>query len=72
MLMDGIGGKNMAFKIKWQPKWKTISVVCYREGDVLATLVSSKFPEAVVCINEVFTSYLCYYFDICTYLTALL
>ncbi|RHN78616.1 putative non-specific serine/threonine protein kinase [Medicago truncatula] len=48
MLMDSIGGKTMAFKIKWQPKCKTISVVCYRQGDVLAKLVSSKFPEAVI------------------------
>lgn len=48
MLMDNIGPKTLAFKIKWQPKWKTISVVSYREGDVLAQLVRSKFPNAVM------------------------
>ncbi|RHN55405.1 putative nucleic acid-binding protein [Medicago truncatula] len=54
MLLDGIGEKTYVFKVKWQPKWKTTSVVCYRDADALVNLVKAKFPNAKVIplLNE--------------------
>lgn len=44
MCLDSISPEPMVFKIKWQPRWKTISVVCFRKGDGLVNLIISKFP----------------------------
>jgi len=32
-MMDNFAEKTMVFKVKWQPRWKSTSVVCYKEGD---------------------------------------
>lgn len=44
MRIDSIAEKTFVFKVKWQPRWKSFSVVCYRTGQPLIDQVISKFP----------------------------
>jgi hypothetical protein len=50
-LIDSIGQKSMVFKVKWQPRWKTGSVVSYKEGDAICELIKSKYPNAPVIVQ---------------------
>ncbi|MCI31934.1 hypothetical protein A2U01_0053146, partial [Trifolium medium] len=44
--MDMIAGKTLAVKVKWQPKWKTGSVIQIMIGDDFINEISSQFPPA--------------------------
>jgi len=46
--MDGLAGKTFVFKVKWQPRWKSCSVVCYKSGEAFVDQVVAKFPNVVV------------------------
>jgi len=48
MMMDGLAGKTFVFKVKWQPRWKSCSIVCYKEGKAFVDQVVAKFPIVVV------------------------
>jgi hypothetical protein len=45
MIMDKLAGKSMVAKVKWQPKWKSCSVVCLKVGTAFVDQVKNKFPE---------------------------
>jgi len=45
MMLDGMAHKTAVAKVKWQPKWKTSSVVCLKEGTTFVDQVKSKFPN---------------------------
>lgn len=45
MLMDSLAGKNIVAKVKWQPKWKTCSVVTLKDGEGFVDQIKNKFPE---------------------------
>jgi hypothetical protein len=47
-IMDDLAEKTMVFKVKWQPRWKSCSVVCYKEGEAFIDRVRAKFPNLVV------------------------
>jgi hypothetical protein len=44
-MMDGLAGKNFVAKVKWQPRWKTFSVVCLKVEPELFAKVITKFPN---------------------------
>lgn len=44
-MMDSIAEKNVVAKVKWQPRWKTCSVICLKEGPSFVQQVESKFPN---------------------------
>jgi len=44
MIIETIAEKTLVFKVKWQPKWKSFSVVSYKGGDAFVNQISSKFP----------------------------
>jgi hypothetical protein len=48
MLVDDLAEKTFVFKVKWQPRWKSCSVVCYKEGEAFVDQVVAKFPIVVV------------------------
>jgi hypothetical protein len=48
MLMDQLAEKTFVFKVKWQPRWKSCSVVCYKEGPEFVNQVVARFPNVVV------------------------
>jgi len=43
--MDTLVGKSMFAKVKWQPKWKTCSIVTLKVDKVFENQVKNKFPE---------------------------
>jgi len=45
MIMDSLAGKSIVVKVKWQPKWKTCSVVTLKEGPAFVDQIKNKFPE---------------------------
>lgn len=45
LMMDGLAGKNFVAKVKWQPRWKTFSVVCLKVEPELFAKVITKFPK---------------------------
>jgi hypothetical protein len=47
--MDDIGGKRMAVKVKWQPNWKSGSVMAIMVDDEAIDKVQSQFLPAEVC-----------------------
>lgn len=47
MIMDDLAGKTFVFKVKWQPRWKSCSVVCFKEGTAFINQVRAKFPNIV-------------------------
>lgn len=48
MLVDGLAEKTFVFKVKWQPRWKSCYVVCYKGGEAFVDQVVAKFPIVVV------------------------
>lgn len=48
MLMDQLAEKTFVFKVKWQPRWKSCSVVCYKEGPEFVNQVVARFPNVVL------------------------
>ncbi|CAJ2662415.1 unnamed protein product [Trifolium pratense] len=42
--IDLIAGKTLAVKVKWQPKWKTGSVIQINQADDFINEISSQFP----------------------------
>lgn len=45
MLMDKLAEKTWVAKVKWQPKWKSCSVVCIKTGQPFVNQVCEKFPH---------------------------
>jgi Sec-independent protein secretion pathway component TatC len=45
MLMDKLAEKTWVAKVKWQPKWKSCSVVCIKTGQAFVNQVCEKFPH---------------------------
>lgn len=52
-IMDDLAEKTMVFKVKWQPRWKSCSVVCYKEGEAFIDRVRAKFPNLVEAEPEI-------------------
>jgi hypothetical protein len=54
MIIESIAEKTFVFKVKWQPRWKSFSVVCYREGQPIIDQVIAKLPivEVIIVIIE--------------------
>jgi len=52
--MDDLAGKTMVFKVELQPRWKSFSVVCYKEGDAFIAQVKSKFPNYEVKLHPIY------------------
>jgi len=50
MIIETIAEKTLVFKVKWQPKWKSFSVVSYKERNAFVNQVSSKFPIVEVAL----------------------
>jgi hypothetical protein len=48
--MDDIGGKTLAVKVKWQPNWKSGSVMAIIIDDYFIEKVQSQFPPDEVWI----------------------
>jgi hypothetical protein len=44
-MMDDLAEKTMVFKVKWQPRWKSCSVVCFKESEAFVEQVRAKFPN---------------------------
>jgi hypothetical protein len=47
--MDDIGGRTLAVKVKWQPNWKSGSVMAIMVDDESIDKVQSQFPPDEVC-----------------------
>jgi hypothetical protein len=47
--MDDIGGRRMAVKVKWQPNWKSGSVMAIMVDDEAIDKVQSQFLPDEVC-----------------------
>jgi hypothetical protein len=47
--MDDIGGRTLAVKVKWQPNWKSGSVMAIMVDDEAIDKVQSQFLPDEVC-----------------------
>lgn len=45
LILDTLSSKSMVAKVKWQPKWKTCSVVNLKVDKVFENQVIKKFPQ---------------------------
>lgn len=45
LMMDGLAEKTMVFKVKWQPRWKSCSVVTFKDSPAFVAQVRAKFQD---------------------------
>jgi hypothetical protein len=55
--MDDIGGRTLAVKVKWQPNWKSGSVMAIMVDDESIDKVQSQFPPDEVFNSQYITIY---------------